>query len=131
MNIVEKKLFLSSVVDELRHYSFNPDVRKFIACQFALECDYGRSHLARYFNNYSGMKYPKSRITSSLNMCIDYCNYVCFTDCILDYVLWLTYNRCMKDIKLEEFKEFLIKKSYCPESDYISKIEAIYNQFFN
>lgn len=127
----EKKLFLSSVVDELKHYSLYPIVRKFIACQFALESDFGRSPLALKYSNYCGMKHSRFRITTSLVMSHVYNHYLCFSDCVLDYILWLTYNRCKHDIKLEEFKEFLVKKCYCPESDYISKIEAIYNQFYS
>lgn len=126
-----------SIANSLRRYSsLSSDVRLFIACQFALESDFGRSHIASRCSNFCGMKVPSIRLSTATNKGLidavgDFANYNSLADCVLDYCLWLSYNRISVDaqVNVNCFKDFLVEKKYCPLSDYISRIEAIYNQF--
>lgn len=131
----EKIKFLKFVAGCFSQYdNFDSDVCVFIASQFALESNFGTSFLALSFNNYCGMRKPKRRFTfASLVSSSGFAFYSKFEYCVFDYVLWLQYNRIsVKDtLNLDRFKRFIFKHNYCPDSDYISRIEAIYNQFIN
>lgn len=132
-----KNGFVMSVANALRRYnSLSSDVRLFIACQFALESDYGRSRIAARNTNYCGMKVPALRLSTAINKGVvdsvgDFAKYNSFADCVLDYVLWLQYNKIPSSAQtdLEAFERFLHDSKYCPALDYLSRIEAIYKQF--
>lgn len=107
------------------------EVAIFIACQFALESDFGNSRFARENQNFCGMKSPINRISTNLNPQRSFASYSCFEDCCLDYCLWLSFNRCTvgKLAYLDYFKVFLREKNYCPEKDYIDRIQKIFDSF--
>lgn len=129
--------FVMSIANSLRRYlSFSSDVRLFIGCQFALESDYGRSRLVARNTNYCGMKVPIIRVSTAVNKGLldsygGFARYNSLADCVLDYVLLLQYNKIplSAQINLDKFKSFLRDSNYCPELDYIERIEAIYKQF--
>lgn len=109
------------------------EVASFIGCQFALESDFGRSRLAVECNNHCGMKSPKVRPSYDVYPCSVFAEFDSFEECLLDYSLWLAYMRftALEVQELQKFKDKLYKCKYCPEPDYISKIEKIYNEFIN
>lgn len=119
----------------LRNVVFSSDVLNFIAAQFALESNYGTSSLACTRNNYCGMKIPHRRVSYRI-MYIDssdaFASYSTFDNCVLDYVSWLFYQRPSQNVfqDVSAFKIFLRNSGYCPERDYIQRIELIYNQLF-
>lgn len=113
------------------------EVAAFIGCQFALESNFGESDLANRANNHCGMKspqvrfsYDRSRIYSRSS---SFAKYESLYACLADYSLWLAYNRFTNlELRyLQQFKDKLYNCKYCPEPDYISKIEKIYNEFIN
>lgn len=117
----------------LRNFVFSPDVLDFIACQFALESDFGTSSLALTRNNFCGMKVPYKRLTyriCSIKPSDGFCAYSSFDNCILDYVSWLFYNRPYQNAlqSVDAFKIFLRNSGYCPEKGYIDLIDSIYKQ---
>lgn len=130
-------------VRELIPFDASPDVLDFIACQFALESAFGRSSLAVNRENYCGMKKVSSRITSQVSYAVtaqefhDSANkfgmYNSLYECIIDYSLWLAYNKAGKRVlfDLVLFKAFLIKHHYCPEPDYIIRITNLLNLYKN
>lgn len=113
------------------------DVARFIACQFALESDFGDSPVAIDNHNFGGMKIPSYRISAG---CSRHDNshpvYLQFADArsfMIDYFYrcaWYHFDlRSLKN--LDDFKRELCNSGYCPEKSYISRIESIYNQFIN
>ena len=113
---------------------FSLQVSMFIACQFALESDFGCSKLATEHNNYCGMKIPHRRCFYGVRL--DGCQFAHYASsncCIHDYISWVMFNRPLTfnlhDV--ESFKLFLRDSGYCPEKDYISRITNIFNQFTN
>lgn len=128
-----QRLFLESVSSYhiLRVFVPNEFVRDFIACQFALESDFGRSNLARNYFNFCGMKVPSKR--HFLGFGAD--GFACYSNlgnCICDYVSWLLYNRPSSEqlSTVASFSAFLEKVGYCPEKDYVEKIWKIYNSYY-
>ena len=112
---------------------FEPNVRDFIACQFALESNFGTSRYAKVMHNYSGMKKPFKRLhygANELNNKTEFQNYASFDFCVFDYIAWFFYTRprqnCWYD--LDAFKIHLENVGYCPEKGYINKINLIYLQ---
>lgn len=126
----EQIQFLYSVYYEIsRFVPFSEDVCWFIACQFALESNYGKSNLAVSQSNYCGMK--RALVRPSLNIGFnEFATYRNLFDCVVDYVLCLTYHKPLASqlSDLNSFK-FFISKFYCPEKGYIDKINTIYQQF--
>lgn len=129
--------FVTMIANALRRYnSLSSDVRLFIGCQFALESDYGTSHLCARNSNYCGMRIPRVRISLAVNSNTlvpagDFACYSSLSDCVADYVLWLQYNHCpiRAQKNVDDFSKFLVEKGYCPDKDYIQRILSIYNQF--
>lgn len=98
-----------------------------IACQFALESDFGRSRIAVSHNNHCGMKVPVLRVTTTTSSCLDvgsFASFDSFESCICDYLLWLAYNKVNSYSQWEN-----ALRIYCPESDYLNRINSIYKQF--
>lgn len=132
---MEKKDYLDVISEFLvNEFTFQNDVADFIACQFALESDFGCSNLAKLQHNYCGMRVPFLRISTCKNFQSKHSEFACYEtlyDCIVDYVLCLQYHCPLrKELdNLNLFKGFI--KFYCPDRDYVSRIETIYNQFFN
>lgn len=130
---MEKNIkFLQKVMqnDALR-VSTSPDVLLFIACQFALESNFGNSNLANRYCNFCGMKIPKLRPTFAIYDGDGFAEFDDLDSCVLDYVIWLSWNHFtqsdLDDLKF--FKERLIKSHYCDDADYISSIERLFNQY--
>lgn len=124
--------FLTTVSNALRRFNLSSEVRFFIACQFALESDYGKSRLCARNCNYCGMKVPSLRVTNCVNIdSSGFAKYNSFADCIVDYVLWLQYNRVSRACQSNviQFAEFIKSSGYCPESDYVKRIFDIYDQY--
>lgn len=108
------------------------DVAEFIACQFALESNYGRSDLALMDCNISGMKKPFYRVTTAnINSAFKFAHYDDEESCVLDYFFWLQMNR-FNQHTLSHLDAFIIElrnSGYCPEKGYVDKIINIYKQF--
>ena len=94
----KKQTFIFSICDSLRKYNLTNEVKIFIACQFALESNFGTSQLARNRNNFCGMKTPLVRISSANNAgkpLEAYASYSSLNDCVDDYMLCIQYHRPM------------------------------------
>lgn len=129
----EKYSFLSEVRAWVKTFGFTEDVAFFIACQFALESDFGNSVLVHKYHNYCGMRCPLVRLSTALNAgdaSSTWASYYSLADCVTDFILCLQYHRPLSDIKdnIAAYCRF-ISRFYCPERDYISKINTIYSQF--
>ena len=132
---MEKKIdFLNSIVSLLPEH-FDNEVRKFIACQFALESDFGQSSLARCNHNFCGMKVPSLRLTLCSNASSkDYYSFAVYsgiTYCVHDYLIWLVYNKFnrIEYNSVDAFARHLKYSNYCPDDDYVEKIWSIYYQY--
>lgn len=131
----EKIEFIKKVALLLTCYHFSKEVATFVGCQFALESNFGLSKLAIDNKNYCGMRNPLVRI-SVANHAGDpnyhwaiYDNLSC---CVLDFVLCIQYHKPLSvDYTILNHYKSFIKSWYCPEKDYLKKIEVIYNQFIN
>lgn len=125
--IISKKEEISLLIS-----SVSESVSLFIACQFALESNYGTSQLATKYNNITGMRKPLVR-PSTCEVDLDsngFAVYSCKMYCIIDYFLCICYHRPLSE-DFEDVKKYarFVKKFYCPEKDYIDKIMSIYNKF--
>lgn len=130
---MNKKNFISRVSAEFSIYHFlNSDICDFIACQFALESDFGESYLALHCNNFCGMKMPKKRVTTAFLNSNEFAEYISLSSCVEDYILWLLYARPSRIAlsSLDAFKSWLRVSGYCPEPLYIERISQIYKQYF-
>lgn len=118
--------FIDMIIDKLPH-TLSIRTRIYIACQFALESNYGTSRLATHQCNFCGMKRATQRISTRLNDVSDNCfaTYNCLEDCISDYLLWLTMKGAKQNLSIFILKHYLL--SYCPDAGYIGRIDAIYN----
>lgn len=129
----ENVTFLNNVVSLLPD-CFSLEVRHYIACQFALESSFGESPLSKCNNNFCGMKVPSVRITLACNL-DEKGNFAVFNgiySCVCDYLLWLNYNKFSRAEcnKLGLFVSHLSISGYCPEPDYISKINKLYSRYY-
>lgn len=109
---------------------FSTKTKEFIACQFALESDFGQSILAQTQSNHCGMKLAKSRLTTRLPESPIpevptpiYASYDSMKDCVVDYVLWLQSNGFRQTSTFQDWCNLMPR--YCPEPNYLKKIEAI------
>lgn len=129
----DKYIYCVNVASIVRCYSnFSQDICDYIACQFALESNFGESNLAVKYNNHSGMRQPLSRPTCSSGSSFGWAAYADLTHCVVDYLFCLLANRLSSAgfKSLPNFKVF-IAKFYCPETTYIERINNIYQQFKN
>lgn len=122
---------VSSIISELSQ--FPQDVADFIGCQFALESDFGRSSLAVGNENYCGMRNPSMRISTAHHAGDGSYNWASYDDlysCVIDYLFCLQYHHpCFDNYSsVLGFSNF-IRKFYCPEKDYIDRINSIFQQF--
>lgn len=129
------RLFIIKVAAYIRcTFSIPEDVANFIACQVALESDFGESKLAKDYCNFIGMKVPFVRISTCTNYAdvnSTFAHYNGIQSCLLDYFFWLQFQKPLRN-RLENLSLFKpLLENYCPEKDYISRIEKIYNQFIN
>lgn len=126
-----RESFLRSIYFEFSKLGCCPDVALFIACQFALESDFGKSRLASRDNNFCGMKSPVLRPSLNLNRARTFASYMDDVDCVHDYMLWLAYSRCTVS-RLQELPLFILhlkEKKYCSDPDYIPSIDRLFKQF--
>lgn len=125
--------YVRSLVADL--FDCSPDVALFIGCQAALESSYGTSAVATANHNLFGMKVPKLRghapFVSSSGIDKSFASYDSFFISVVDYILWLQYNRISNKqrTKLECFTNFLVSKGYCPDDNYIDSITAVFNSY--
>lgn len=126
-----KVAFIRRVAHSLCLSNLSSDVSHYIACQFALESNFGDSSLSRTRQNYCGMKHPIVRPTLSYGAYNDFACYMSFDDCVFDYLLWLAYKRPPKGTLncFDAFRSWLSLSGYCPEPTYISRIDAIYSDY--
>lgn len=122
---------VSTIFSEISQFS--KEVCDFIGCQFALESSFGRSNLSVTNNNYCGMKNPLVRISTALHAGDGVYHWAQFQDlysCCIDYLLCLQYHRPISTQydTIPHYSAF-IKKFYCPDTDYIDKINKIYQSF--
>lgn len=115
-----------SICSEVRHY---------IACQFALESNFGCSGFACCSHNLCGMRVPSVRLTYCLNHDDkgNFAKYLNEFQCISDYVLYL---QALKYGKFElnsvvGFRKKLGLVGYCPDLGYLDRIDSIYRQYFD
>lgn len=85
-------------------------------------------------NNFCGMKVPVLRITFARNL-DEKGKFAVFNgiySCVCDYLLWLNYNKFSRSEcnNLVLFVRHLNNSGYCPELDYISKIEKLYSKYY-
>lgn len=127
--------FIKSIAVRVIPFGFTNEVANYIGCQFALESNFGNSKLVRESNNYCGMKTPLVRIScaSNLGSKDTFAKYHSLADCITDFMLRHQYFKPLSYIRkqLGDYKYFLKDSCYCPEKDYIKKIDVIYTQFLN
>lgn len=116
----------------LRNIVRSSEVLDFIACQFALESNFGTSSLALTQHNFCGMKIPYKRCFFGYRISNDseFAAYDSLDSCVIDYVAWLFYQRPSTNqlLYLSNFKVFLLNSGYCPELGYLDRIFNIYNQ---
>lgn len=129
----DKKNFLNQIVGFLPA-CISLEVKRYIACQFALESNFGSAGSALCYNNYCGMKVATTRITLARNLS-EKGQFACFSGIysnILDYLLWLQYNRFtrMELSNLELFQHHLDIAGYCNDLGYYPSIDSIYKQYF-
>lgn len=131
----EKQIkFIFDISQDFRDFGILDNVADFIACQFALESNFGRARMVETKHNYCGMKCPSYRPTLDLDFKPNqFARYRSLIECEIDYLLWLAYNRFNRfDLScIDSFSRLLKAKSYCPEKDYIEKIQSIYQLFKN
>lgn len=131
----EKTEFIEKVATCLQYYHFSEEVANFVGCQFALESNFGLSNLAIDNKNYCGMRNPLVRISVAVHAGdpnYHWASYDSLISCVLDFVLCLQYHKPLSiDYSILNNYKFFIKSWYCPEKDYLKKVEAIYNQFIN
>ena len=133
MNENLKELFLKRVELGLFNFPISYEVSNFIACQFALESDFGESRIACENRNFCGMKLPSIRPTSATGMWSGHAVYNSFLHCVEDYFYWLVYSRFTQEElnDLDAFKAHLAKSGYCPASDYVERIDNLYKQYYS
>lgn len=133
MTTLEKKDFLNLVTKLLPEF-ISIEVRHFIACQFALESNFGTSPSAVCNGNYCGMKVPVLRATFCLNP-TEVNQFALFSgivSCVHDYILWCqSFKFTRYEFEhLPYFKKHLEISGYCPDFDYIDKISKLYSQYY-
>lgn len=106
------------------------EVAQFVMAQSLLETGNYKSAVYKENNNLFGMKLAKTRLTTAEGENKGFARYVNTATSLIDYTLWLTYNAFTQDTlkDLDKFKLRLINSGYCPQKDYIKRIEQIYNQ---
>lgn len=114
--------------------SFNcsSSVALWIACQSALETDFGRSRLYAVNNNCFGMKYPRKRLTLSVSELSNHASYRSLPDSVIDYGYWLANNGFTINnlYSLDSFRDRLCLFNFNPKcSLYLDSVNSIYNQF--
>lgn len=120
--------FIVTITDELPH-TLSINARIYIACQFALESNYGTSSIAMNKLNYCGMKKAHNRITTR-SFDIDNSHFATYNsryDCICDYLLWLCYYNVSQSATIDTLKRIFV--NYCPEPYYTERIDKVYNAF--
>lgn len=133
MKLGEKKEWLDGISRHFTNYiSCSVSVANFIACQFALESDFGQSSIARNANNFGGMKKACLRPTTAMSEYKGHADYMCVREFYDDYCFWLCWNHfTQKELShVELFVDHLSISGYCPASSYIASIRDIYNQFY-
>lgn len=127
-----KQIFIKTWSTYLRTYcrTISPDVAEYIACQFALESNFGNSKLAKEQNNITGMRRPLVRPTCSLDTQTHFATYQNQSFGVLDFLLCLSFHK-LQAYNLDTIKHYkaATEKWYCPERDYHTKIQFIYSQF--
>lgn len=128
----EQMLFIQTWKTYLNRFrNMSDEVRTVIACQFALESDFGSSRLAKENNNICGMKIPLVRPTTQIGT-KGFASYQNQTQCVIDFMLCLAFHQ-LGTRELENINYYLnnIKKWYCLDKGYTENIKSIYSQFQN
>lgn len=127
----EQLLFIEVISNSIHLYGLNEELRLTIACQFALESNYGKSKLVATNLNYCGMKMPKIRPTIAISEYNGYAKYASTNDCIKDYIIWLLWNKPTKNDlnNAEQYLDFIIRNNYAEDKNYKKKILQIYKNY--
>lgn len=128
---MNKQEFLN-YVETIIPFTCCKEVRQFIACQCALESNFGRSAIAKDNNNIIGMRYPTFRVTTAIGKLHDHAQYSSLEYCLIDYGYWLSWHS-INQIVLEDFEKFKNLSCwsiYCPNRDYVNRIINLKNQFY-
>ncbi len=128
---MEKQKFLMDYALQCIKFNCSAEVALFIASQFALESNFGRSDIAKENCNICGMLLSRFRITTALWVNRGHAVYLSTLYCVIDYFLWLSrFDFNQRDlVDLECFKTRLQKSNYCPSKRYIDSIESIYDTY--
>lgn len=133
--MTESKIGFLNLIVSLLPEHFSNDVKHFIASQFALESNFGISPMSCCLNNFCGMKVPALRLTLCLNPDErgKFAKYSGITYCVHDYLLWLSAMKFTRQDynNLQVFVNHLNISGYCPDADYIERINSIYNQYYS
>lgn len=128
----EKILFIDKIVSLFTRYCSDMSlyVRYWVACQFALESNFGKSNRALKTHNLCSMKIPQVRFSLNTASTGVFAVYDSDEDCVLDYLYWLAFNRfTFHQLQSLDLYRLRIKaRNYCPDEDYIDKINKLYNQ---
>lgn len=131
----ENAKFVRSMFVHISRYVASPEVCLFMACQSALECDFGRSELALCVSNMFGMKPPKRRYTTSVGSyrvgVVDYARYSSVHSSVVDFIFrHIACGATNYDFSsIGAYKAFLKRSKYASDSNYLSKIYGLFNQY--
>lgn len=130
----ENYLWIKNISDWIidRFNYVNPEIANFIGCQCALESAFGKSTIAIENHNILGMKLPKVRLSTAIGENRGHAVYPSIYSCLCDFFYWLQWNRFTKSDLSKDLISYLRKFrrcGYCPSSEYINKINLIYQQF--
>lgn len=105
----------------------------FIACQSALETDFGSSKICKENCNLFGMKNPVLRLTTSIGENRGHALYTSRFESIADYFLWLQWSKFNQSVlrDLDRFKVQLSRSSFNPNPDYVDSVNNVYQSFLN
>lgn len=134
MEFLSKDGFLMLVSNSLPRI-ISSEVRHYIACQFALESNFGTSPSSCFSHNLCGMRVPAIRLTYCLNYDDkgQFAKYLNESQCISDYVIYLQalkFNRFELSL-IPAFRRKLDLVGYCPDLGYLDRIDSIYIQYFD
>lgn len=129
-----KKRFLVDYYVKNLEFVKAPNVAFWIACQFALESNFGTSKLAVDYCNICGMKYPRIRhslAVSSVNG--GFASFNSTYQCVSDYFIRNAYCKAGQSVysSVSNIKQFLRNSAYCLDKGYFDRIDTIYHQYYD
>lgn len=129
-----RKEFLDRVKDFiLERFKFvSEPVAQYIACLSGLESFFGTSQIAYDCNNFIGMKFPHTRLSTALGERRDHAYYSSFESCISDFFYWCQYAG-MTQAHFKTVSGFVRKfrtTKYNPNPEYCNRIMSLKTQYY-